>query len=185
MMLKRPILQRQQPRGEHEHEHRAGGDREAGEERPVGEVAHTQAGARREHPGPAVGRGLHREDLVDAHAPFVERDDAADHVEPPDPRHLHTDEVDDLVPARLERGQPRACGAHVVLAQRLHVTDLEPGILDQGDGLTDRPHVHVGRNVRLDERPAAGRGTARVTSAGRGTRPSGRSRCASVSVNIG
>ena len=43
MMLKRPILQREQPRGEHEQEHRAGGDREAGEELTVGEVAHAQA----------------------------------------------------------------------------------------------------------------------------------------------
>ena len=43
----------------------------------------------------------------------------------------------------------------VVLAHGLDAGDLEPGLLDQPDRLPDRAHVHVRRDVGLDERPAA------------------------------
>ena len=42
-----------------------------------------------------------------------------------------------------------------MLAHRLDVADLEPGAVDQSDRLGERLHVHVGGDVRLDERPAA------------------------------
>ncbi len=93
--------------------------------------------------------------------PSSNASDAADQVEPPDPRHLVADEIDDLVPRDSSVAQPRARGAHVVLAHRLDVANLEAGVFDQADSLTDRSHVHVGRDVRLDERAAARRGTRR------------------------
>ncbi len=43
-----------------------------------------------------------------------------------------------------------------MLAHRLHVSHFEPGVFQQRHGFADRAHMHVRRDVRLDERPAAG-----------------------------
>ena len=66
----------------------------------------------------------------------------------------------------LEVVQPGPDGGGVVLAHGLDVGDLEPGRLDQPDGLPDRAHVHVRGDVGLDERPAARGAGRRGTSAG-------------------
>src|SRR6478672_1641231 len=95
------------------------------------------------HPAASVGARLHRQDLVDAHAALLEGQRPADEVEPPHARHLLADHRHDPVPVRLERGVPRVDGADVVLAQRVHVAHLEPGLLDEGDRLPHGPHVHV------------------------------------------
>src|SRR4029079_10178262 len=99
--------------------------------------------------------GLADQDLVDTHATLLEREAAADEVEPPHARHLFAYQRDHCVPAHLEVIEPLLPGAHVVLAQTLHTAHLEPARLEQPDGLTERAHVHVGRDVGLDERTAA------------------------------
>ena len=71
-----------------------------------------------------------------------------------------------------------------MLPHRLHAAHLEAGLLEQRDGLADRAHVHVGRDVGLDERAAAGRVSPRdicwISS-----RPPGRSRPCSCAQNAG
>ena len=49
-----------------------------------------------------------------------------------------------------------------MLAQRVHVADLQAGLLDQLDGLAHRAHVHVGGDERLDEGAATGSGSGHV-----------------------
>src|SRR5204863_7762551 len=98
------------------------------------------------------------QDLVDTHPPLLERQGSAHEVEAPHPRHLFAYEREDLVPPGLEVGAPLLGGAHVVLAERVDVAYLEAPDLQQPDGLTQRTHVHVGRDVRLDARTTPGRG---------------------------
>ena len=89
---------------------------------------------------------------------------AADEVQPPDPGDLLAVQRDEVVVAVLEGRQPVVDGADVVLAHRLDVADLEAGRLEMADRLRQRAHVHVRRDVGLDEAPAAGRGVRRVAT---------------------
>ena len=100
--------------------------------------------------------GADGEDLVDAHPAVAEGEGAADEVEPPHADDLLADQLAQPREVGLEAVDPARDGQHVVLAQRVHVADLEAARLDEADGLADRPHVHVGGDERLDERAAAG-----------------------------
>src|SRR5689334_23647015 len=100
---------------------------------------------RTEHCGPAAGEaagsagtGLHGEDLVDSEPVRPEGQGRAGHVEAPDPYPARTRQPDRPVPLVLEVGDPGAQGVRVVLAQRLHVADLEPGRLQRVDDRRQR-----------------------------------------------
>ncbi len=56
----------------------------------------------------------------------------------------------------FETGAPGVDGGRVVLAQGFDAADLQAGGLQDVGGAADGPHVHVGRDVRLDEGSSAG-----------------------------
>src|ERR1700760_4619039 len=101
--------------------------------------------------------GAGGEDLVDAHAALFEGQGAAGQVEPPDADLLGGQPAGDLGAVGGEVDLPGADGADVVLPQGLGALNLETGPFEQVDGLAQGTHVHVGGDVRLDERAAARR----------------------------
>ncbi len=103
-----------------------------------------------------VRTGADHQDLVDAHPAVAEGHRPADQVELPDADDLLAHQLDEPAAVAVEVVQPAGDGQHVVLAQPVHVADLEAGALEEADGLADRAHVHVGRDEALDERAAAG-----------------------------
>src|SRR3546814_5940926 len=103
-----------------------------------------RAGTRspRPHWGQGVRSRAHGKDLVDPHPAVPEGHLATDEVEPPHPGDLLADQLDDPVDVRLEDVDPCRDGADVVLPHRVHVTHLEPGVLEALDGLAAGAPVH-------------------------------------------
>ena len=95
---------------------------------------HDQLAGRTGSRSDATVVGTDGQDLVDPHPAVAERHRATDEVEPPDAGHLLADEGDDLVEVVLEGAVPRGHGAHVVLAQGVHVAHLEARTLDEVNG---------------------------------------------------